>query len=140
MGHVNHGEHAGQMLKNQHIYCFGALKTSSYFDFVCSVSNQEQLTSDKSQISERKLMSELWDTGYCTMCVKVHVTDVVDVGLLQIYKAIYDNWQANDKPTFEHWVARVIGVRVRKTSTDFESIAAKLDKHFKETKHDIQTI
>ena len=65
--HVDHGEYAGQMLKNQHIYCFEALKTSSYFDFVCSVSNQEQLTSDKIQISERQLMSELWDTGYCTM-------------------------------------------------------------------------
>ena len=26
--HVDHGEYAGQMLKNQHIYCFKALKTS----------------------------------------------------------------------------------------------------------------
>ena len=127
--HVDNGEYAGQMLKNQHIYCFEALKTSSYFDFVCSVSNQEQLTSGKSQMSEKQLMSELWDTGYCTMCDKVHVTDVMDVGLLQIYKAIYDNWQANDKPIFEHWVARDIGVRVRKTSTDFERLAENLDKH-----------
>ena len=126
---INHGEPAGRILKVQHIYCFEALKSSPNFDFVCSLSNKEQLTSDKSQIAERQLMSELWDTGYCTMCDKVHVTDVVDVGLLQIYKAIFDNWQANDKPTFEHWVARDIGVRVRKTSTDFERLAENLDKH-----------
>ena len=128
--HVNRGEHAGQMLRNQHIYCFEALQSSTYFDFVCSLSNQEQLTSDKSQISERQLMSELWDTGYCTMCDRVHVTDVVDVGLLKIYKVIYVNWNVNDKPTYEHWVARGIGVRVRKNSEVFERLAENLDKHF----------
>ena len=134
---VGHGEYAGQMLKIQHIYCFDALKASPYFDFVYSLSNQGQSIVDKNQISERQLMSELWDTGYCTMCNKVHLTDVVDVGLLKIYKVIYDNLQTHNLPMFEHWVARVVGVRVRKNSEDFEKLAEKLGEHFGEN-HGIQ--
>ena len=132
--HVDHGEYAGQMLKNQHIYCFKALKTSPYLDFVCSLINPKDLPYNVDTVTEEKLLIgiDLWDTGYCTMCDKVHVADVIDVGLLRIYKVIFDNWQANDKPSFEDWVTRDIGIRVRKNPTDFEILAENLDKHLED--------